>query len=760
MHLHTQFRTPFLLGFLNLIIIPAMVFADHRITGRVVNAISGDPVPNAEVMINQTTRGTLTDARGEFVLRTEDSDIGLRITHIGFEEKRMQAGAGETILIELKETVLPMPNVTVISLGIEHTMRESAMPMQVVDRRTIQTLAPVTISDAVSAEPGIAISRDGAWGTQINIRGLSKQKVVTLVDGNRIETATNIAGGLSLIDMNGVERIEVIKGAASALYGSGALGGVVNIITQKNSFQERTACHGSILGGYSSADNRGSSRLTLDAGSRWWTLGVSAMKRKADNVQTPEGELQNSQYTDNSLGAQLGILLSENHQLRLTVQRYRAEDVGIPGGTPFPAEARARYPAAKRDMIDLGYTFTPGLKKLNKLRFNIFKQIIDRDVELSTPAALVYPGAEHRTRGVQLRSDWTIGSPAFIAGLDAWQRKLNSTRTKHPLGVDQVIGERPIPLSRYRSIGVFIQDEFNLFQDRLTTIWGARFDQIYVDNEETYQPEYVIRNGQRTERPGNNILWKTESSEDISYSTNLGFIYRFTDDWDATVNVARAFRSPTLEERYQYIALGAATYWGNPDLEPELGTFVDLGIRCWYPNLNLTVNGFTNSLTNLVVDQIESEGVYRMANIGEARLVGFDAQVDYLFLDRYTFYGSMAYIRGKDTQANQDLPEIPPMNGRLGLKAWIGSMVRLDASLTLHAAQNRVAEGETATEGFHVFDLYMTSRMIQWAGIRGKLILGVENLTNEAYRYHLSTYRGLIRLEPGRSFEVSWLMEL
>jgi hemoglobin/transferrin/lactoferrin receptor protein len=760
MHMHTRFCVPFLLGLMTFIIVHTMVFADHRITGRVVHAISGDPVQDAEIMVNETMTGTTTNVWGEFVLVTENTDVELIISHIGFEEKRIKAWPGGMIIIKLKETVLPMPNVTVTSLGIKQTVRKSAMPLQVMDQRTIQTLAPVTISDAVSTEPGTAVSRDGAWGSQINIRGLSRQKVVTLIDGNRIETASNIAGGLSLIDVNDVERIEVIKGAASVLYGSGALGGVVNIITRKNTFQNQLACHGSLISGYSSADNRGSGCLTIDAGGRWWTLGVSAMKRKADNVQTPGGALENSQYTDNNLGTQFGILLSENHQLQLNIQWYRAEDVGIPGGTPFPSEAKARYTGAKRDMMSLGYAYTPCSTKINKFRLNIFEQTIDRDVELSTPAALVYPGAEHRTRGVQLRLDWTFGSHAFIAGLDAWQRKLNSTRTKHPLGVDQVIGERPIPLSWYRSIGVFIQDEFNLFQDRLTTIWGARFDQIYVDNEETYQPEYVIRNGQRTERPGNNILWKTESSEDISYSTNLGFIYRFTDDWDATVNVARAFRSPTLEERYQYIALGAATYWGNPDLEPELGTFVDLGIRCWYPNLNLTVNGFTNSLTNLVVDQIESEGVYRMANIGEARLVGFDAQVDYLFLDRYTFYGSMAYIRGKDTQANQDLPEIPPMNGRLGLKAWIGSMVRLDASLTLHAAQNRVAEGETATEGFHVFDLYMTSRMIQWAGIRGKLILGVENLTNEAYRYHLSTYRGLIRLEPGRSFEVSWLMEL
>ena len=484
------------------------------------------------------------------------------------------------------------------------------------------------------------------------------------------------------------------------------------------------------------------------------------MRRKADNVRTPGGELKNSRYGDNNLSVQLGILLSAGHRLQMNVQRYRAEDVGIPGGTPFPAEASARYVQGKRDMMSLGYTFTPVSKSIRKLRFKIFEQTIGRDVELSTPAALVYPGAEHRTYGLQLKSDWAFSGHTLIAGLDAWQRELNSTRTKHPLGVDKVIGERPVPVSVYRSIGAFIQDEFDLFPDLLKSTFGARIDRIHTENEEAYQPEYVIQNGQRADRPGNNLLWQAGSSADLSYSAGLGLICRLTDNQDVTMNVARAFRSPALEERFQYIALGAATYWGNPDLKPELGTFADVGVRFWFPYLNLTINGFVNSLTNLVVDQFESEGVYRMANIGRARLAGFDAQAEYAFRDRYTFYGSLAYIRGKDTHANQDLPEIPPLNGRLGLRAWIASLLRLDASVTLNAGQNRVAEGEAATEGFRVFDLYLTSRMIQWQGIRGRLIFGVENLTNEAYRYHLSTYRGLIRLEPGRSFELSWLMEL
>lgn len=759
--MQTKLLTKSQIGLLVLtILIPGFILADNVIKGKIIDANSGDPIQNVEVIITHSTTGTTTDAHGQFTLTTSNSDVQLDISHIGYENKTVKVHADKQITIQLNATVLPLPNITVISLGFEQTLREAAMPVQVVNQREIQTLAPVTISDAVTLEPGVSVSKDGAWGSQVNIRGLSKQKVVTLIDGNRIETATNIAAGLSLVDVTAVERIEVIKGASSVLYGSGAMGGVVNIITKKNTFQDHMYWHGSLLTSYSSAANQGTGSLNINAGARRWTLGINAMQRKADNLETPEGMLENSQFQDQNFSAQLGILLLKNHSFKLDYQKFYAEDVGIPGGAPFPSTASARYPEEEREMLSAAYLYTPDSNILDRIEFKVFQQTIIRDVELTTPAAIVYPGAEHETMGLQFKSTWQLNNHSFIAGIDAWERELNSTRTKHPIGMDKIIGERPIPLSKYRSIGLFAQDQFELIPQKLKATLGARIDQIHVENEEAWQPEYIIQDGVRTNKPGNNKLWDAESSEDISYSGNLGLIYRLTDDVDVTANIARAFRSPTLEERYQYIALGAATYWGNPDLEPEVGTFIDLGTRFWLSNFNLTINGFVNYLTNLVVDQYESAGVYRMANIGEARLFGFDTQAALSFWDHYAVYGSLAYVRGEDTKNNADLPEIPPFNGRLGIRAWIANLVKVDASVNMHADQDHVATGEVETKGFNVFDLYLTSKMINLAGVNGRLILGIENITDEAYRYHLSTYRGLIRLEPGRSFEATWLMEL
>jgi outer membrane cobalamin receptor len=102
-----------------------------------------------------------------------------------------------------------------------------ALPMVVVNKNTLEASSFFSPADALRRETGISLARDGIWATSINIRGMSEQRLLFMVDGDRIQTATDIAGALSTVDMASIENIEVIKGASSVLYGTGAMGGVV-----------------------------------------------------------------------------------------------------------------------------------------------------------------------------------------------------------------------------------------------------------------------------------------------------------------------------------------------------------------------------------------------------------------------------------------------------------------------------------------------------------------------------------------------------
>jgi outer membrane receptor protein involved in Fe transport len=316
-----------------------------------------------------------------------------------------------------------------------------------------------------------------------------------------------------------------------------------------------------------------------------------------------------------------------------------------------------------------------------------------------------------------------------------------------------------VPKSDYRSIGLYLQDEIKIL-DKLNVTIGGRVDQIKVTNEQALNPEYIIVNGVRNDAPPTQtVLWQAGEADDISYSANLGLLYNVAPDIDLSLNAARSFRSPSLEERYQFIQLGAATYLGDPNLEPEHGTFLDVGLRIWKPKLSMTGNAFVNFINNKVIDEFQSENLYVKTNVGKARLYGFDIGLDYNAAASLVLYGSAAYVRGQDTGNDVDLPEISPFNGRLGLRSPILNIFTLDLSAHMAAGQDHVAEGELTTSGYTVFDLYLRTNRIHLGSLSNRFVFGIQNLTDRAYRYHLSTYRGIVRLEPGRNVLVRWMLD-
>ena len=98
-----------------------------------------------------------------------------------------------------------------------------ALPMVIVDVATLQSKSFFTPADVLQSETGISLSRDGIWATSVNIRGFSEQRLLLMVDGDRIQSATDIAAALSTVDITSLNKIEVIKGASSVLYGTGAM---------------------------------------------------------------------------------------------------------------------------------------------------------------------------------------------------------------------------------------------------------------------------------------------------------------------------------------------------------------------------------------------------------------------------------------------------------------------------------------------------------------------------------------------------------
>ena len=771
------------------------------LSGKITNRDNGKGIAGVNIILEEINKGTTTNEPGEFLLSSIPSGTySLTVSFIGFKKEKLPVTISNDSTILLNITLQPVSlflgEVPVLSSRYEQFIKEVPIPIALQTSEEIKRIPALTVSDALKDLPGVSLTRDGIWGTYVSIRGFNRSSIVTLIDGNRIETASDIAAGLSMIDLTDIDRIEVIKGSSSSLYGTGALGGVVNIFTKTAYFNNLFYFNGRLTSSFNSVNDQPAINLSLNTGGSNWYAHLSGMARRANNTKTPVGILQNSQYKDDNISAAVGVMPFNNNELKINFQQYNAEDVGIPGGSSlFPANATVRYPREMRRLLSIDYSIKNISEIFHAISFKVFNQFIRREVEniphqVQNVAAQgnqppkrvsvlkITPDADHNTFGFQVQSDWTFtDSHYLIAGIDGWQRSYEGKREKYQLievlnPVDQsvvnttnkIIGEKPIPDSKFLSIGVYAQDEIKLIKDKLKVTVGGRIDGINVTNDKTYNPVYEITNGVINYDPTSRVLyWDKKNINETSYSGNINFLFKAFDETDFTLSTAHSFRSPSLEERYQYIDQGNVVRLGDPNLKPEKGWFFDLGMRVWQSEINVTGDLFWNSLNDLIVElpgSYEGRNALIKTNIGKAQLYGFDLGFQYNFYKSYTVYVNSAYVRGKDLFNHSDLPQIPPFNGKVGIKTSEARYFNLDLSATIFDRQNKIAAGETTTAGYVYFDLYLSSVPFEFSFIKYQIFGGIENLTNKAYRNHLSTNRGIITIEPGRNFfarvSVNW----
>lgn len=787
-----------LLSTLIFLLVSLNSFSQFELNGKIVDSQTNKPLEGVHIKFegidNELNYYAVSKISGDFWLKgIEKGEYELSCTYIGYQPYRsiIDLSENKQINILLEKQLVNIGEAVVTSLRQGKKIKEVAVPMQIVDKSQIDVSSSFTAADVLNQEPGVELSRDGVWATGISIRGLGQQRIVMLVDGNRIETATDLMASLSFFDVDDIQRIEVIKGASSSLYGSGAMGGIVHIITQEPAFSSDKYFKGTFYAGHSTVNKLFTRKLKFETGSKKWFASISGSMRDAKDINTPEGRIENSQFEDQSLSANLGYRVKNNQIIKFNYQYFDADDVGIPGGSAFPGPATAKYTDAKRWLTSVNYEISDISDQLTRLNFKYFHQYIVRDVSLipntanetessiTTPEKIT-PSGEHTTDGIQIQSDWIFGkSNSFILGLDTWRRKLETSRQKY-IRVDLldsegnitvtnniVRGETPIPESCFGSAGLYFQDEQNFFDDDLKITLGGRLDGISIANKEALSYDYLIMNGSRNDTPPNQRITFEENEEyKISWSANLGLLYALTNTMDLSFSAGRSFRAPSLEESFKYIDLGNLVRLGDPGLDPEKGYTTNVGLRIWKPKFQFQLDGFVHWLSNMIVEKPD-EFVYFYTtgildtipalintNVDQARLYGFDFNFQYNFYKDMVLHGAGSYVKGEDTKNNTDLPLIPPMNGRLGIKYTLPNLFGLDMVAIGYADQDQVADGEMQTKGYARFDLALNSSVIVLDYAKIQFFGGIENIGDRAYTNHLATNRGSISIEPGRNFYI------
>ena len=215
------------------LIINAVIYG--KITGVVTDQNSGKPLSNVEITIVKTNIGTTSNESGEFEIEYDYKMLELAFNHIAYESKYVTLSNVDTSLsIMLKETLLQMEDVVVTSMRSGYLLRDVPVSTEVIGKKEIIASGAITIDELLNQRAGVSSTVNVDGGSIFNLLGLDSRYILILKDGQPITGRFNNRVDLSQISINRIEKVEITKGPGSALYGSDAMGGIINIITDNS----------------------------------------------------------------------------------------------------------------------------------------------------------------------------------------------------------------------------------------------------------------------------------------------------------------------------------------------------------------------------------------------------------------------------------------------------------------------------------------------------------------------------------------------
>jgi outer membrane receptor protein involved in Fe transport len=702
------------------------------VSSRVVDARTAEPLAGAHV--HAAGRSAHTDAEGRFVLQGVPDTAVVRIERIGYRPVQRVASelgasvalAPEPVLLDGIVAEAPRPNA--LAAG-------TALTIGSVGASELAAGAHTSVADALAGAEGIAVSRVGSWGSRFVLRGLGGDRVAVMIDGIRVNQACafGMDQGVAAIDPATVERIEILTGPGSALYGSGNIGGVVNVVTKRPA--GGAAVNGEVRAGASSGVPGGTLGATLGIRRGAFDASIALDGSSYGDFRTPDGTVDGSSFRHGTGDLTLGWSPDEAQRLTFRTQVYEGRDIG------WPAMHGASIPAESRRSFALDYGVQLGRGVLDGFAARAYVQRLDHHMRVemtmggAMPMTSLTEQRSHSTTSggrVQLRLLPFAGSHVDV-GIEVteWAAE-NSRWTKQSggMGGSTEIAFRTWPGVSIVDAGLFGQGEVEIVSG-LTATAGGRIDRVIRSADEQ------------------------ETTRDWVGSGNAGLRLALPHGFGLRTSIGYGYRIPNPTELYG-LALkpDGFVYAGNPALDTETNRNVELSLTYDHPRLTASATVFRNDLEGLITpvlapgDTIVGKPVRTYANLAESRLVGGSGSARWQATPALSLTGSITYTRGEDVATGEALPGIPPLEGMLAARLEDDAGRWLEVEGLAAARQDRIAlgAGEVPAAGYGVANARAGFRL---AGVDA--IVGVDNVFDRAYRAHLDPVR---LLRPGRSFYI------
>ena len=758
-----------------------MIMGEGIIHGKVTDAL-GNPLPGAGIVLQELNLGATTNAEGSFAFgKLRDGIYKLHVSHMGFRAqiREIELSDGRaTVVFILEPTYIELEEVTVRESSTGMVQPELSLSVTVANRDFLSESSSMTLMQTLQRLPGINSMDIGTGVSKPVIRGLGFNRIV--VAQNNIKQQGQQWGadhGLE-IDFNNVERVEILKGPASLIYGSDAIGGALNIrppvIPQENTtnFEVTTNFH-------SNNDLLGTSAMAaINNNGLFFRVRLSYQDYADYRVPADEFVYNTwvmpipNQRLKNTSGNDLGVSLTGGLRkswgiTTLSVSNFN-QQVGF-----FPASHGIPNPGSLQDPGNPRQTEYP-MQKVNHLKITSNTNILRGSDRIELDVGLQQ---NHRQ---ELNPPHVHGAGPLPEGFTELELILNTFSANFKY--HNRIAERKsfvygfsgnyqdntrggynflLPDFTYGEAGLFFISRFNV-SDELFLNSGIRADAARADITGYLEPvwqdtETISGYRERTPDLQRNFL-------NIAFSSGLSWMP--VKDLNLKVNLGTGFRNPgAIELSANGIHHGSFRHeMGDITLQTERSWQLDFGFTWSKKDVYLHFSPFINYFPNFiflnpsgVFSELPGAGqIYRFEQ-AEALHMGGEFYADWHISHALHTSLGAEWVWAQNLENNYPLPFTPPPSALAEINYLIKpdiaflKRVKLISSVRHTAAQNRVARNEPAT-GAYTLTNAGVSASLQLGDFPLEVMFMVNNIFDVLYKNHLSFYRILELPEPGRNF--------
>lgn len=730
---------------------PCTVQASSELTGSVSGFLldqeTGEPVAHGYIHLEEINRHTYSDRTGFFSLSNLPAGrYTLKIHRLGYSTltKGLNITGSEELELELYLTpsILQGSTIEVIALSDGFTGSNIEHASTKLSGAALRRSLGATLAETLSNQPGFDMRTMGAAPARPVIRGLGDERVLILQDGERTgDFSASSPDHAVTIDPAGADEIQIARGPAALLYGSNAIGGVINMVRNQIATSVPANLNGTVTLQSASVNSGTSLGGSLSIPMKRNVLNLHVNGRYGRDFSTPDGTISNSGYLTSTNAAGYTLIRPWGYS-GFSVSGYLS-NYGIPpdplGGHP--------------DGVDIEMRKIQIENRNEMIRENGFLKLLE-----SRLSYRYYNHKEFET--------------AEIIGTEFTRNTVNLSLKAHHESLaffnDGVIGF----WGEFND--TFIYDRFNIetngISSALFSVQEADFGNLHL--------ELGIRAEANSEIPKqnkpNSRIGNIRQRNFFGIASSGSLIYHFGGGFYLGTVLMHSYRPPTANELYSegpHIAAYAFEI-GNPDLDPERGLGKELFLRYKTSDVHFEFSAYHNHFSNYIypVDTGRENLFFPSLNDFQfestrALLYGIEGQAEFHLLRRLIASASASYTIGTKNHDESDhgtlsatskeeryLPMIPPLRLTSGLTYAEGSF-SIGGIYRYSASQRRTALFEEPTDAYHLIHIQAQYRITTQRNLLHTFSLNIQNLTNTRYRNHLSRLKEVFP-EPGRSFNL------